>query len=106
MRLTSVNRGLKSNFPGLKSNFPHDGRMLRLNGALHRRNVATSADLPRPDVIEGDTAIGRGSADVEADARRSAKGIAKPLKPFVASSGGLVDRPSLQHAPGEERRGA
>jgi hypothetical protein len=44
---------------GLKLDFPHDGRMLRLNGAQHRRDVATPADLPWPDEMDGNTAIGK-----------------------------------------------
>jgi hypothetical protein len=32
--------------------------MLKLNGALHRGEVATPADLPWPDEIDGNTGIG------------------------------------------------
>jgi hypothetical protein len=45
---------------GLKSYFPHGGKVLRLNGTPHRRDVAMPAYLPWPDVIDGKTAIDHG----------------------------------------------
>jgi hypothetical protein len=45
---------------GLKSYFPHDGKVLRLNGTLNRRDVAMPTYLPWPDMIDGNTAIDHG----------------------------------------------
>jgi hypothetical protein len=42
--------------------------------------MAMPSDLPWTDVIDGKTAIDHGSADVEAGARRSAKGYDEKKK--------------------------